>query len=370
MKIEKIELLQLDLPMNTSFQTSFGVLSTKQTVIVKLYTDKGIGYGESASFNAPLYNYETVDTCMYILEKFAAPAVIGKEFNSVEDFVKEYKFVVGHNIAKSGLEFSFWDVKSQVEGKSLKQLFGGVQSKIVTGESVGIKDSVEATFKNIEEALERGYQRIKLKIKPGWDVELVEKIRDKWPDIDLMVDGNSAYNLEEHVDIFKKLEKFNLTMIEQPLAEDDIIDHATLQKEIETPVCLDESITSAEDARKALEIKACKIINIKPGRVGGALESIKIHDLCQKQGIGVWNGGMLETGIGRAFNIALASKENYIYPADMSPFYDFYSEDIVEDSFDINPDGTVDVRDVPGLGYKVDEKKIEKYTLRKVEIKK
>jgi len=365
-KIEKIEILDLALPMIHSFETSFGKIENKHTVIVKAYDISGIiGYGEAPALNAPLYNYETSDTCMYVLEKFLGPMMINKKFDSIEQLVKFYHPILGHNFAKAGLQNACWHILAQKENKSLKQLIGGVKDKIPVGESLGIKSTIEDTLNEVDYRLKEGYRRIKVKIKPGWDINVISVIRNKYPDIDLMVDGNSAYTLAD-LNVLMKLDNYNLTMIEQPLAHDDIIDHATLQKQIKTPICLDVSITSPEDARKAIEIGACKIINIKPPRVGGLLESKKIHDICQEKGVGVWCGGMLESGIGRAFNIAVASLPNNLYPADMSPYHFFYKEDLIEPSYEIDKDGYVDVPDKPGLGFDVDEDRIKKYTKRKV----
>lgn len=362
MKLEKIEILELALPMITTFETSFGVVADKHTVLVKATDADGVvGYGEAPALHAPLYTPETSGTAKYILETFLAPAVLHKEFETVDEFVGRYKHILGHNFAKCGLQQAVWHIVAQKEEKSLKELFGGTQERIAVGESLGIKSDVDELLEEVQLRLDEGYVRIKVKIKPGWDLEVTKAIRDSWPDIDLMVDGNSAYTLD-YLETFKKLDKYNLTMIEQPLAFDDIIDHATLQKELQTPICLDESIHSPEDARKAIEIGACKIINIKPPRVGGMLESIAIHDIAQEHGVGVWCGGMLETGIGRAFNIAVSSLPNYKYAADMSPFELFYTEDIVDPSFKVE-DGYVAVPNTAGLGYPIQEDRVAKYTI-------
>jgi len=369
MVIESVEVLKLDLPMKTSFETSFGRLTTKSTVLVKITSDGNTGYGEAASFHAPLYNPETVDTCVYIINKFIAPSILKKDFKSPKELRAAYDYIVGHNIAKAGVENAFWHLLAQIENASLKKLFGGTKSSIQVGASIGIQPTIKSTLKEVENSLEKGYGRIKLKTKPGWDLKVLNAVREKWPDIDLMVDGNSAYELHRDLSTLMKFDEYNLMMVEQPLQEDDIIDHSTLQKLFDTPICLDESITSVDKARKAISIGACKIINIKPVRVGGALETIEIHDLCKKNGIGVWCGGMLETGIGRAFNIALASKENFIYPADMSPYGEFYSEDLVSDSHKVTSDGHVNVRTIPGLGYKINDKVIKKYTAERYLLK-
>ncbi len=356
--------------MIRSFETSFGRLDHKETAIVKLYDSDGrIGYGESSAFYAPLYNPETVDTCLYVQEKFLAPSVVSKEFTDAWEFRAAYKSIVGHKIAKAGIESAFWHLLAQQQNKSLKELFGGTRSEIPVGESIGIHPTIEATLEEIDLRLSEGYIRIKVKVKPNWDLKVVEAIRNKYPTIDLMVDGNSAYNLKEHKDTLLAFDRFNLTMIEQPLAEDDIIDHGTLAKLIKTPICMDESIESVDDARKAIQIGACKIINIKPGRVGGPAESLLIHDLAEKEKIGVWCGGMLETGIGRAFNIALASKNNFIYPADMSPSAIFYKEDIIEPTYVVKNNGHINVSIAPGLGYGIREDAIKRFTLSTITVK-
>lgn len=369
MKIKKITLYKVEIPMVTSFTTSFGTLTSKPMVIVEVKTDEGlVGFGEAAAMPHPFYKPDTTDTSLLALKDYISPLVLNKEFKEIEELMNLLKPIKGHNFAKTGLENAVWMIMSLKENKPLSKLLGGTRNKIPVGESIGIKKSVEETLKEIKLRLEQGFRRIKLKIQPGWDIEITKTVREKYPDIDLMVDANSAYTLKD-IKIFKTLDKFNLTMIEQPLSDDDIVDHSVLQKAIKTAICLDESIHSAEDARRAIFIKACKIINIKPGRVGGLLESKKIHDLCKQNGIGVWGGGMLETGIGRAFNIAVASLPNYIYPADMSPVKFFYSDDLVKKSFEVDKEGFIKVPTEVGLGFEIDESKIKKYTVSKIEIK-
>lgn len=366
MRLKKITLLKVEIPMVTSFTTSFGTVTNKPTVIVKVEDEEGrIGYGESAALPFPYYNPETTDICMLVLKDYIAPLVLNKEFENVEGLMDLLKQIKNHNFAKTGLETAVWMLLALKENKSLKELLGGTQNKIAVGESIGIKDSIEETLEEVKLRLDQGFRRTKIKIKPGWDIALIEAIREKFGSIDLMVDANSSYTLDD-IEALKKMDNYNLTMMEQPLSDDDIIDHSILQKQIKTPVCLDESIHSVEDARRAIYLGACKIINIKPGRVGGLLESKKIHDLCQRNGIGVWCGGMLETGIGRSFNIAVASLPNYIYPADMSPVNFFYADDLVKDSFAVDKEGYITVPTRVGLGFEVDEEKIEKYTTEKV----
>jgi len=366
MKIKQITLYKIEIPMITSFITSFGTITKKPTVIVKITDEEGIeGYGEGAALPFPFYKPDTTDITMLVIKDYIAPILLHKEFSDIETLMALLSPIKNHHFAKTAIENAVWMMLSLKENKSLKDLLGGQQNKIGVGESIGIKDTIEETLEEVQLRRAQGFQRTKIKIKPGWDITVVKAIRDTFGDIDLMVDGNSAYTLND-LKIFKSLDTYNLTMIEQPLADDDIIDHAVLQKTLKTPICLDESIHSAEDARKAISINACKIINIKPGRVGGLLESKKIHDICQENGVGVWCGGMLETGIGRAFNIAVASLPNYIYPADMSPVNLFYADDLVKNSFTVDDNGFVDVPENPGLGFEIDRQRIKQYTVEKI----
>lgn len=366
MKIKKITLFKVEIPMVTSFTTSFGTITNKPTVIVKAETSDGVtGYGESAALPFPFYKPETTDICFLVLKKYVAPLVLNKKFNTIEELMNLLKPIKKNNFAKTGLETAVWMILSIIKNKPLNKILGGKQNKIAVGESIGIKKTIEETLEEVALRKQQGFRRTKIKIQPGWDIKLVKAIRKKFGDIPLMVDANSAYTLKD-IKIFKELDNYDLMMIEQPLADDDIVDHSILQQQIKTPICLDESILSAEDARRAIYLKACKIINIKPGRVGGLWESRKIHDLCQKHKIGVWCGGMLETGIGRAFNIAISSLPNYIYPADMSPVNFFYKDDLVKDSFSVDKNGFIEVPKKPGLGFEIDEKKIKKYTVKKV----
>lgn len=364
MKITEIELRKVEIPMVTTFTTSFGTLAAKPTVLVRVVVDNELeGWGEAAALPFPFYKPDTTDTSYLVLKEYTPSQILNREFDSVEDVVKMMSSIKKHNFAKTAIENAMWMILSMKQNRSIQELLGGTQSKIAVGESIGIKKSIDETLEEVTLRIEQGFRRTKIKIAPGWDIELVKAIRNKFGDIDLMVDGNSAYTLE-HIPLFKELDNYNLTMIEQPLADDDIVDHSVLQKELRTPICLDESIYSVEDARRAIFLDACKIINIKPGRVGGLLESKKIHDICKLHGLGVWCGGMLETGIGRAFNIAVSSLPNYIYPADMSPVNFFYEDDLVDDSFVVDDEGYVTVPNNVGLGYKINLKKIEKYTVK------
>lgn len=360
--IKRIEISVVAVPMLHPFTTSFGTVKDKATVLAHVYTDQGPeGWGEGSALPFPFYKPDTTDTTFLALAKYIGPALLGKKLGHPADILHHYQAVKGHNFAKTAVETAIWMVYSQLKQQSLATLLGGTHTAISVGESIGIHDSLEGELEEIALRIKEGYRRIKVKIKPGWDVRVVQAIRERFGDVELMVDGNSAYTLADR-DILRELDTYNLTMIEQPLADDDIIDHAALAKYIRTPICLDESILSVEDARKAIEIGACKIINIKPGRVGGLTVSKQIHDLCQERGIGVWCGGMLETGIGRAYNIAVSSLPNYIYPADMSPNNVFYAEDLIDPTYTVGPDGTIPVPAEPGLGYRIMEDRIRRYT--------
>jgi O-succinylbenzoate synthase len=367
MKIINIEICEVELPMRNAFETGFGSITHKSEVIVKLYTKDGlVGYGESPTLNVPIYNHETVASCLYVLEHFIGPRILNQEFETAEDFRQAYADIVGNRIAKAGAECAFWHLIAQRYNKSLKTLFGGVKNEIPVGEGVGIKSTVEEVLDEVKSHLDEGFVRIKVKIKPGWDIEPLRAVRSAWPNIHLMADGNSAYRLDEHHDLLQTLEEFNLDMLEQPLAIDDFVDHAALQKELSIPLCLDESIESLNDARTAVALKSCQIINIKPGRVGGIVEAIAIHDFAEKNNISVWAGGMLETGIGRAFNIALASKQNFKHAADMSPYQLYYHDDITDPGLVIQKNGSIEVPDKPGLGYEIREDKLKKYTVHTI----
>lgn len=369
MKIKHFDLYKIEIPMITSFTTSFGTVTKKPTIIGRIETDEGlIGYGEGAALPFPFYKPDTTDTTLLALKEYIAPLILDYKFRSVANLMEQLKPIKGHSFAKTVIDNAAWMIFSLKENQSISKLLGGTQKKIPVGESIGIKNSIEETLAEVEMRKKQGFRRTKIKIKPGWDIQIVKAIRKKFGGIDLMVDANSSYTLKD-IKVLKQLDKYNLTMTEQPLADDDIIDHAVLQKQIKTPVCLDESIHSAEDARKAIETGACKIINIKPGRVGGLIESKKIHDICQENGVGVWCGGMLETGIGRAFNIAIASLPNFIYPSDMSPVNFFYKDDLVEDSFVVDKNGYIQVPKNPGLGFRIDQKKLKKYTTEHIKLK-
>jgi o-succinylbenzoate synthase len=364
MRIEKIELRHVKLELVSPFTTSLGTEYDEEHIIVRVDGEGLTGWGESVAEGTPFYSYETVKTAWHILEDHLIPAIVGKNISGIDEAISEWEKVRGHRMAKAGLEAALWDLFAKSKNQSLSQMMGGTRKRIDVGVSIGIQDNVDILLKKVEGYLQEGYKRIKIKIAPGSDLELVKAVRKNYPKILFQVDANSAFRLSD-VDLFKKMDAYNLLLIEQPLSCDDIFDHSKLQRELKTPICLDESIHSLADANAALELDSCRIINIKPGRVGGFTESKLIHDLCAEHNVPVWCGGMLESGIGRAGNVALASLPNFTLPGDISASKRYYKEDIVEPLFEINPDGTMDVPDKPGIGIEVVIKNLDKVTVNK-----
>jgi O-succinylbenzoate synthase len=362
MKIQHIELRVVEIPYIHPFETSFAREYRNQELIIHMVGEDEEGFGECVAMDSPYYSYETVQTAWHIMQDFLIPLLKTEELTAPEDMDSLFRRIRGHPMAKAGMEEAFWDLYAKERGLSLSTLLGGTRKKIDSGVSIGI-DREAVVLQAIENRLEEGYKRIKIKIKPGWDIAIVKKIREEFGDIPLMVDANAAYTLSD-MEIFRKLDTYHLMMIEQPLHYDDLSDHARLQKELETPLCLDESIDSARDAWAAIDQKSCRIINIKHGRVGGLVEATAIHDFCVSQSIPVWAGGMLEFGIGRATNIALASLPGFVLPNDISATDRYYAQDITE-SFTLNPDGTITVPQGKGIGVTVDQSLLEKYTLKK-----
>ncbi|EAZ88832.1 o-succinylbenzoate synthase [Crocosphaera chwakensis] len=358
MIIKRAELFSFELPFITSYQTSYGEMNQKKSIIVKLSTSDLSGYGEASTLPFPFYLPEYTDTSLIVLKDLVIPQIMGKKINQPSDINQLLSHIKGYNFAKNTVENALWDLCSQQRKTPLWKLLGGEKREISIGGAVGIIKNKNKLLEKISLKIEQGYKRIKLKIKPGWDIEPLEIIRNKFPDIPLMADANSAYSLKD-IDILKSLDKFNLMMIEQPLGWDDLIDHSQLQQQIKTPICLDESILSLENTRKAIKINACKIINIKPGRVGGLAEAKKIHDLCQKNNIGVWCGGMFESSIGVFFNLSLATLNNFVYPAALNTSE--YTDDIVTNKC-LAKNGTVKT---PGFlsDFEVDEDKLRHYTV-------
>ncbi len=366
-KIEKIELFLCRLPLVHFFETSFGRSYDRTFVLVRVSgTSSGRqheGWGESVAEANPYYSGETTDTVWHIIEGFIAPLVLGRTFDHPREIYPALKRIRGHNMAKAGVEMAAWDLFARMQGQPLSRVLGGTRARIVSGVSIGIQDSFDQLMEKIEKELAAGYQRIKIKIKPGWDVEAVERVRARFGAIPLQVDANAAYTLDD-TELLARLDPFNLLLIEQPLDYDDVMDHAVLQRRLETPVCLDESIHTVRIARDAIDAKACRIINIKPGRVGGHQASIELHDLCADHSVPVWHGGMLESGIGRAHNIHLASLPNFSLPGDIAASKRYYEPDLIDPPIDIAKDGTIAVPTAPGIGVNIVRERIEKATLR------
>lgn len=365
MKIESITLHHLSMPLVSPFETSFGRETDRECVIIEIRSEGLIGYGECVATRDPGYNYETTGTSMHILKDFVAPLILGKDVKDALDFQERVLSIRGHQLAKAGVEMALWDLIGKREGKSLKQLFGGVRDKVEVGVSIGIQASPQKLVETATDFVNQGYARVKIKIKPGRDVKDAQAVRAAFPNLRLQVDANSAYSMDD-ADHLKPLDDLNLLLIEQPLFEDDIWDHHKFQAKFKTPVCLDESIVSPRHARYAIEMNACKIINIKAGRLGGLSQGVMVHDLCQQSNMPVWCGGMLETGIGRASNLALASMPNFTLPGDVSASDRYYKRDITHERFVLNPDSTIDVPNKPGLGVTIDEEALQSYTLAKV----
>lgn len=364
MKIEKVEIREIRMPLVHFFETSFGRTTERRIVLVRVLADGLCGWGEVTCGEKPFYSYETPETAWHILRDFLVPWTLAQEWKSLPELAERFRPIRGHNMAKAALENALWDIEAQRKAVPLARLVGGTRDEIPCGVSIGIEDSVGELLDKIEKELEAGYQRIKVKIKPGWDVEVIESIRKQFPSVPLMADANSAYKLTD-TGRLKLLDQFNLMMIEQPLGWDDLLDHARLQRELSTPICLDESIHCADDARKAIEIGACRIINIKLGRVGGFTSARRLHELCLSKGVPVWCGGMLESGIGRAHNIALSTLPGFRLPGDVSASRRYWSEDIIEPEVTVTPRGTILAPTVPGLGYTPNLARIERLTARK-----
>jgi o-succinylbenzoate synthase len=364
MKIERIELLEIRMPLVHFFETSFGRTTDRRIVLLRARADGLEGWGEVTCGEMPFYNHETPDTAWHILRDILIPWALEKTWDSPADVANRFRPVRGHNMAKAALENALWDIEAQSRGVPLSELLGGTQEEIPCGVSIGIQNSPEELLEKIRTEVMAGYQRIKVKIRPGWDIQILEAIRKEFPGIKLMADANSAYTLD-NVEHLKLLDQFDLMMVEQPLGWDDMVDHARLQRELRTPICLDESIHSAEDARKAIELGACKIINIKLGRVGGHSAARKLHDLCLARQVPVWCGGMLESGIGRAHNIAMSTLPGFVLPGDVSASRRYWRQDIIDPEVMVSAKGTIAAPRKPGLGYVPSLPRVEKLTARK-----
>jgi o-succinylbenzoate synthase len=362
MKIERVTIRHLQMELKSPFTTSFGTLKKRDFLLLEAVdTDGVVGWAETTSFPSPWYNEEDLQTNWHMLESYLLPVVLEKEIEHPDEVSERFAFIRRNYMAKAAIEGAVWDLYARKQGVSLSQAIGGEKREIEVGVSIGIQPSVADTLRVVEKYVSSGYRRIKVKVKPGWDFEVLREIRREFPNVPLMADANSAYTLAD-LDRLQGLDEFNLMMVEQPLASDDIIDHAKLQARLQTPVCLDESIHSVEDVRKALELGSCKIINIKVGRVGGLTEAKRIHDFCQANNIPVWCGGMLESGVGRAHNIALTTLGNFTLPGDTAASSHYWERDIIDPEVEVH-NGLITVPTTPGIGYEVNRAQVDAFTV-------
>lgn len=368
MKIDAILLRELHIPLVHPFETSFGRTTERRILLAEIRAEGLTGWGECVAGEHPYFSEETVDTAWTILLNELGPLLASADPEHAGMCPQIFKRVRGHRMAKAALENAVWDLEAQMEGLPLSKLIGGVRGKIPCGVSIGIQSSIESTLGAIEKELAAGYQRIKLKCKPGWDVEMLTAVRNRWPDILLSCDANSAYRLKD-ADHLATFDEFRLLMIEQPLWSDDFYYHSLLQKRLDTSICLDESIRNRRDALAAIEMESCRIINIKCGRVGGFSEAIAVHNAAHERGVPVWCGGMLETGIGRSHNIALSSLENFSLPGDVSASKRYWAEDIIEPEVTVSSKGEITVPTTSGRGFEVRTDLIDRLTVRREEIR-
>ncbi|HTZ82648.1 MAG TPA: o-succinylbenzoate synthase [Candidatus Acidoferrales bacterium] len=364
MKIEAITLREIHMPLVHFFETSFGRIYSRRILLVTVHCEGIDGWGECVVGEDPFYSSEWIESAWPTLSSYLIPMLLGKRMDSARECPALLSKVTGHRMSKGGLENALWEAETLQKRQPLWKLLGGTRKEIPCGVSIGIQDSIEQLLEKIQTELAAGYRRIKVKVKPGWDLNVLERIRSRWADITLSCDANSAYTLDQ-VEHLRKFDQFNLLMIEQPLWNDDIYNHTRLQKELRTAICLDESIINARSAAFAVEAGACRIINIKVGRVGGFSEALKVHDVCQSHKIPVWCGGMLETGIGRGHNIALSTLQNFSLPGDVSASKRYWKEDIIEPEVEVSPQGMIAISDKPGTGYRLKTDLIEKLTVRK-----
>ncbi len=368
MKLERITLRQIRMPLVHFFETSFGRTTERQIVLVEAHGEGATGWGEVTAGENPFYNEEWTESAWRIVRDYVAPTVIGKNLASAADVAPLSEHIRGHRMARGGVEAAVWDLEARIEGVPLwRKIGGGARREISCGVSIGIQENAGKLLDTIGRELEAGYQRIKIKIKPGWDVDVVRQVRERYPSIKLMVDANSAYTLADAAHL-RRLDEFYLMMIEQPLSDDDIIDHAALQQTLQTPICLDECIRTAHHVEQAVRLRACGIINIKLGRVGGFREARRVHNAAQAAGIPVWCGGMLESGVGRGHNIALSTLPNFVLPGDVSASKRYWQRDIIQPPVEVTPHGTIVVRDDPGFGYELDCDYIRHITVREESI--
>ena len=364
LRIDKVTLYHVELPLKAPFATSFGTVEARCTLLIKLESQGLVGWGSAAHLPAPVYVPEFLEAGKRLLADHILPRVVGRTLASPSDVVDCYSGLRGNNLSKAGIEMAAWDLFAVAAGQPLWRYLGGTSRTAEVGVSIGVKEE-GALLAEIAQAVDDGYKRVKIKIRPGADVGIIRAVRDRFSDVPLMVDANSAYSLSD-ADTLKELDRFGLMMIEQPLAPDDIVDHAKLQQQIETPICLDESILSAEDARKAAELGSCRAVNIKPGRVGGLAESLRILEVCKDRGLDVWVGGMLESGLGRAFLNHLAVQDAITLPGDLTPSRSYLKEDITDAP--VPRSGVITLGDDPGVGVEIKQEVLAKYLQEKLAI--
>ena len=367
MRIERIELRLLRLPLVRHFETSFGRTIDRQFILVTVEDSGAVGIGECVADANPYYSAETTSTAWHIIAEFIAPIVLGRQFDHPREIFGALGPIRGHNMAKAAVEMAAWDLFARQQGQPLASVLGGTRTSIESGVSIGIQDSLDELVERVRVEREAGYRRVKIKIKPGWDVDAVARVREACGDVPLMVDANAAYTVKDATHL-AALDRFGLMMVEQPLDYDDLRDHATLQRRLSTPICLDESIHSVRVAEDAIAIGACRIINIKPGRVGGHGPSIQLHDLAARHGVPVWHGGMLESGIGRAHNIHLSTLPNFTLPGDVAASRRYYAPDVIDPEIDVAPDGTIAVPTGPGIGVQVVADRVAAATRERLEL--
>lgn len=359
--VERVGIRLVRLPLKEPFETSFGRIQSRLIFLITLEAHGLTGWGEVVAAEEPRYSYETIGTAYHVIRDYLARTLMAKPLTDLRDLASRFAPFKGHNMAKAGLELAYMDLLARSQNKSLSELIGGTRKRVPVGVSLGIQSSLDALLERVEHYLALGYQRIKLKIMPGWDIAIVTEVRRRHPDILLSVDANSAYALKD-LDHLKALDDFGLLMIEQPLDHDDLLDHANLQSKLQTSICLDESITTLRRAEQALALGSCRIINIKIGRVGGYSQALPIHDLCYERACPVWCGGMLESGIGRAHNLALASLPGFTLPGDISASSRYFHRDLISPAVEVAADGTVEVPGGQGLGFEVDQAYIAECT--------
>lgn len=368
LQLERIELREIELPLKWPFETSFGRTTKRRIMIVRVFDKSGAyGYGECTAPEDPFYNHETIDTAWLIVAKFVAPLLSSAGVKSADEVNDALSRIRGNRMAKGGVEAAIWDLEARMASKPLWQHIGGSRAEISCGVSIGLQKTTEGLLEKVAVELDAGYQRIKIKIAPGRDVDLVKAVRSKYPDIRLTVDANSAYTLAD-TDLLKQLDGYNLMLIEQPLAPGDLVDHAKLQIELNTPICLDESILTVGDARHAWLLGSCRIINVKLGRVGGHAEARAIQEYCREREVPVWCGGMLESGVGRAHNIAMSTLAGFTMPGDVSASSRYWEEDVIDPPVTVSPRGTIQAQTGPGIGYEVNERRIDSLTKRREEL--